>query len=434
MGRHFTARPRPMPVKLRSWLSLKRAAVSLASAALACVGRVGRRSAHARQRPGLDDRRRVRAAGRQARRRVPLVPGGRARVARRCRHGRTRDPHCPARRRSGAGGAGAGALATARARFAGAAGRPKRPCPCAVATWRRRGDSSKPCCANGSDDGWRYALAALGGGSKDPAVTADLLQQLVDAKAIPNVLQAWLAFGGLAQKLDQQALAERIVDEVVVRFPNEPRVALLRASQLRESGKVAEARKCPGRAGCREQAEPGHAACRRRRIRRTGRCANGRRRAVPRSAGQPELQLARIPARQGRRHGRPAAAVRTTAARFLQARSGTTPAARPDRRIPQAHGRSAGVVSRRSRRPATLAGAPARGERAARTQARRRSLRRSAQAAGRCFRRSRRASRRLPARSRPAPGGRRSEAAKWTRSRAGWRRIRTTARCCMRVR
>lgn len=92
-------------------------------------------------------------------------------------------------------------------------------------------------------NGWRYALAALGGGSKDPRISVSLLGQLLDDKAIPDVLQAWLAFGGLAQKLDQQALSARIVDEVVARFPDEPRVALLRASQLREAGKIDEARK-----------------------------------------------------------------------------------------------------------------------------------------------------------------------------------------------
>jgi tetratricopeptide (TPR) repeat protein len=92
------------------------------------------------------------------------------------------------------------------------------------------------------DGGWRYALSALGGGAKDPRVTTQVLARLVDDKAIPDVLQAWLAFGGLAQKLDQDGLAARIVDEVVVRFPREPRVALLRASQLREAGKLDEAR------------------------------------------------------------------------------------------------------------------------------------------------------------------------------------------------
>ena len=91
-------------------------------------------------------------------------------------------------------------------------------------------------------NGWRYALAAFGG-AKDPRTSARLLGQLLDDKAIPDVLQAWLAFGGLAQKLDQDALAARIVDEVVARFPDEPRVALLRASQLREAGRIDDARK-----------------------------------------------------------------------------------------------------------------------------------------------------------------------------------------------
>jgi tetratricopeptide (TPR) repeat protein len=92
------------------------------------------------------------------------------------------------------------------------------------------------------EEGWRHALIVLGSGGKDPRLAARLLEELVDDGAIPGQLQAWLAFGGLAQRLEQTALAERIVAEVVRRFPGEPRVALLRASQLRESGKSAEAR------------------------------------------------------------------------------------------------------------------------------------------------------------------------------------------------
>ena len=86
-------------------------------------------------------------------------------------------------------------------------------------------------------DGWRYALTVLGSGVKDPKLSARLVDGFVDSNVIPNQLQAWLAFGGLAQRLEQDALAERIVNEVVKRFPGEPRVALLRASQLREAGK-----------------------------------------------------------------------------------------------------------------------------------------------------------------------------------------------------
>lgn len=89
---------------------------------------------------------------------------------------------------------------------------------------------------------WAHAFVALGNGGKDPKLAARLLGQLIDDNAIPNQLQAWLAFGGLAQRLDDEPLAERIVAEVVERFPGEPRVALLGASQLREAGKTEEAK------------------------------------------------------------------------------------------------------------------------------------------------------------------------------------------------
>ncbi len=94
--------------------------------------------------------------------------------------------------------------------------------------------------------GWRYALTVLGSGGRDPKLSARLLGEFVDAGAIPGNLQAWLAFGGLAQSLDEPALAERIAGEAVKRFPDEPRVALLRASQLRKAGNKEEARKVLG--------------------------------------------------------------------------------------------------------------------------------------------------------------------------------------------
>ena len=93
------------------------------------------------------------------------------------------------------------------------------------------------------DMGWRYALTVLGSGGRDPALSATLLGELVDTGAIPGKLQAWLAFGGLAQSLDKPQLAERIVGEAVKRFPEDPRVALLHAGQLRSAGNVEQARK-----------------------------------------------------------------------------------------------------------------------------------------------------------------------------------------------
>ena len=90
--------------------------------------------------------------------------------------------------------------------------------------------------------GWRHALTVLGRGGRDPELSARLLGELVDADAIPDQLQAWLAFGGLAQSLGQAPLVERIVSGAVARFPEEPRIALLHASQLNRSGKTDQAR------------------------------------------------------------------------------------------------------------------------------------------------------------------------------------------------
>lgn len=93
------------------------------------------------------------------------------------------------------------------------------------------------------DDGWKQVLAALiGAVGQQPKLVVAVLGDLVDDRSIPDRLEPWLGFGGLAQRLDQPALVERIVKQVVARFPGEPRVALLRAQLLREDGKVDEAR------------------------------------------------------------------------------------------------------------------------------------------------------------------------------------------------
>ena len=94
--------------------------------------------------------------------------------------------------------------------------------------------------AQPGDDGWRHALVALGSG-KHPALSARLLGEAVAGGQVPDRLPAWLALGGLAQRLDDPDLAERIVGEVIERFPDEPRVALLQASQLRQDGNKAGA-------------------------------------------------------------------------------------------------------------------------------------------------------------------------------------------------
>ena len=92
------------------------------------------------------------------------------------------------------------------------------------------------------DEAWKQALMVLGTDTRDPAQAARVLRVLVDTDRMPQDLQAWMAFGGLAQRLEQPALVDAIVDRVVARFPGDPRVTLLRASQLREADKPDEAR------------------------------------------------------------------------------------------------------------------------------------------------------------------------------------------------
>ncbi|PZO63797.1 MAG: hypothetical protein DI635_07225 [Pseudoxanthomonas suwonensis] len=90
--------------------------------------------------------------------------------------------------------------------------------------------------------GWALAVAVLGGGD-NPGLSARVLRQLLQSRSIPGQLQAWLAMGGVAQRLNDAALAEQIVGEVIRRFPNHPEAKLLQVSQLRESDRRDEARK-----------------------------------------------------------------------------------------------------------------------------------------------------------------------------------------------
>jgi len=92
------------------------------------------------------------------------------------------------------------------------------------------------------EQGWKLTLAALVGGGRDPAVPAQVLQSLVQADAIPDRIEVWQEFGRLAMRMDKPELAQQMVDQVVRRFPDDPRVALLRASQLQQSGQTEQAK------------------------------------------------------------------------------------------------------------------------------------------------------------------------------------------------
>jgi len=88
---------------------------------------------------------------------------------------------------------------------------------------------------------WKLAVAALVGGGRDPAVPAAVLDALVTAQALPDNLDAWQELGRLALRMERPALAQRMVEEVVRRFPDDPRVTLLQASQLQQAGNTPQA-------------------------------------------------------------------------------------------------------------------------------------------------------------------------------------------------
>ena len=97
--------------------------------------------------------------------------------------------------------------------------------------------------------GWRHALSVIATGPREPADAARVMRRLFDDGAVPDTLPAWLGFGDLAQRLDEEELTRRVIAHIVERFPGEPRVALLRAAQLREAGDLEAARAALADAG-----------------------------------------------------------------------------------------------------------------------------------------------------------------------------------------
>jgi len=226
--------------------------------------------------------------------------------------------------------------------------------------------------AQPGDEGWRHALVALGSG-KDPPLAARLLGEAVDQARVPDRLLAWLAFGGLAQRLDAPDIAERIVQAVIARFPDEPRVALLHASQLREGGDAEAARAI--------LAGLGDAVATNEELRLAVAAeydALGDQSAAARrwraAAGRPQLSPARVAARSRRGPGALQA--------LYEELQGDSSRPDPGRRLLlgqvaeflEHNERRVALGTQRAGRRRTLAGAPGRRQRAARAWPWRRSL------------------------------------------------------------
>ncbi len=75
---------------------------------------------------------------------------------------------------------------------------------------------------------WRGAVQALASSGQSP-ILADVLTELVATDSLPSELDAWMAFGGLAQRLELKPLGAQLAERAVQRFPNQPRAWLWQA-------------------------------------------------------------------------------------------------------------------------------------------------------------------------------------------------------------
>jgi tetratricopeptide (TPR) repeat protein len=91
--------------------------------------------------------------------------------------------------------------------------------------------------------GWEDVIAPLSDTQTDHgAIARALVRDLLGHDQFPRDVDAWLAFGGLARRLDDDALAKDIEARLVALFPADPRAQLLGAARLRESGDSVAAR------------------------------------------------------------------------------------------------------------------------------------------------------------------------------------------------
>src|SRR5690606_27181867 len=76
----------------------------------------------------------------------------------------------------------------------------------------------------------RGAIQALAGAGKSDAV-ATVLADLVRSDVLPANLDAWLALGGLAQRLELRELGPQLAARAVTQFPQQPRAWLWQAEE-----------------------------------------------------------------------------------------------------------------------------------------------------------------------------------------------------------
>jgi tetratricopeptide (TPR) repeat protein len=93
------------------------------------------------------------------------------------------------------------------------------------------------------DPGFGMLLLVLSESRGDAGVIARAVtRELFEQRALPDQLASWLRWAGVARRLKDRPLSERIIEEGMARFPDDPRARLLEIARLRESGDAAAAR------------------------------------------------------------------------------------------------------------------------------------------------------------------------------------------------
>lgn len=91
--------------------------------------------------------------------------------------------------------------------------------------------------------GWPLLLRSLAESRDDARIIARAVLAALPAEpAMPERIQPWLAFAGLARRFGDAVTSGRLIDLALARFPDDASARLLKASQQRERGDAAGAR------------------------------------------------------------------------------------------------------------------------------------------------------------------------------------------------
>lgn len=92
------------------------------------------------------------------------------------------------------------------------------------------------------ENGWRQAVAALATTVRRET-SSRLLEVLLEEERLPATMDAWLAFGGVALRLEDKSLYARLAQAAAQRFPDEPGALVWQAEEALARGDAETARR-----------------------------------------------------------------------------------------------------------------------------------------------------------------------------------------------